>query len=114
MATNTTTRPISPALALTMTLLTGVYLSYEIPFGALLLETVSGGADADAISRLEHAGRLIAGAALALALLPYAIKRASRGDVAPGRVMALVGAGFLAVVAVAFVAQRVLVDTIAE
>jgi hypothetical protein len=114
MTANTPVRSAAAALALPMTLLTGAYLAFEIPFGALLLEIVSNGADADAISRLEHAGRLIAGAALALALLPYVLKRALRRGRRPGRALVVAVGGFLAVVAMAFVAQRVLVDSIAE
>ena len=112
MAAKTSTIP--PSLAVAMTVLTGIYLSFEIPFGALLLEVVSGGADADTVSRIEHAGRLIAGAALALAILPSAVKRAARGTAPLRRVLPRSAAVFLAVVAAAFVAQRALVDSIAD
>lgn len=106
--------PFSLPAALLMTALTGVYLSFEIPFGALLLEIVSSGADAATISRVETAGRLIAGAALALAMLPFVIKRAARGDMPTGRVLRRAAVVSAAIVAVAFVAQRLLVDRIAE
>lgn len=102
------------AAAFLMTLLTGVYLSFEIPFGALLLDVVSAGSDAETISRLEQAGRLIAGAALALAMLPFVIKRATRGDRSITRVLVQSAFVSAAIVGIAFFAQRSLVDAIAE
>jgi hypothetical protein len=102
------------AATLLMTLVTGVYLSFEIPFGALLLDVVSNGSDADTISRLEQAGRLIAGAALALAMLPFVIKQATRGDKPLGRVLLRSAIFSIAIIGIAFVAQRVLVDSIAD
>lgn len=105
---------LSVAAASLMIVLTGAYLAFEIPFGALLLDIVSNGSDADTISRLETAGRLIAGAALALAMLPFVIKRAARGDQSLRRVLCHSVMISAAIVGAAFVAQRALVDSIAE
>lgn len=105
---------LSVAAVSFMLLLTGAYLAFEFPFGALLLDIVSNHSDAATISRLETAGRLIAGAALAIAMLPFVIKRAARGDQPLRRILchsALISA---AIIGAAFVAQRVLVDSIAE
>jgi hypothetical protein len=93
-------------IAILMAALTAIYLTLEIPFGALLLDTVSSG-DADAIARLEKVGRLVAGTALALAVLPFLLSS--------GRVKALpAGLVSIAIIAAAFVGQRSLVDGIAD
>jgi hypothetical protein len=93
-------------IAILMAALTALYLTLEIPFGALLLDTVSSG-DADAIARLEKVGRLVAGTALALAVLPLLLSS--------GRVKALpAGLVSIAIIAAAFVGQRSLVDGIAD
>ncbi|MGY3582424.1 hypothetical protein ACVIGB_000652 [Bradyrhizobium sp. USDA 4341] len=95
-------------IAIVMAVLTALYLTLEIPFGALLLDTVSSAdADADAIARLEKLGRLVAGTALALAVLPFLLNS--------GRVKALpAGLISVAIIAAAFVGQRSLVDGIAD
>lgn len=93
-------------LAILMAALTAAYLTIEIPFGALLLDTVSS-ADADAIARLEKAGRLIVGTAVALAILPFLL-RSGRVKAVPAAIISI------AIVGIAFVGQRSLVDGIAE
>lgn len=93
------------SIAAPMAILTALYLTVEIPFGALLLDTVSS-ANSGAIDRLEIVGRLIAGTALALAILPILLRRGMR--TVPAAIVSI------AIIAVAFVGQRTLVDSIAN
>lgn len=99
-----TSRPLN--LAILMAALTAIYLTIEIPFGALLLDTVSS-ADADAIARLEKFGRLIAGTAVALAVLPFLL-RSGRVKAVPAAIISI------AIIGIAFFGQRSLVDGIAD
>jgi hypothetical protein len=72
-------RPVPRSVYAAFLVLTAAYLLVEVPFAADLLDVLSATPDHDAIDAVEHTGRLISGAALALALVgilvPAAIKR---------------------------------------
>lgn len=72
-------KPVSRSVYAAFLILTFTYLLVEVPFAADLLDVLSSTPDHDAIEAIEHTGRLISGAALALALVgmlvPYAVRR---------------------------------------
>ncbi|HTQ15422.1 MAG TPA: hypothetical protein VMH86_16250 [Rhizomicrobium sp.] len=62
-----------PAYLIPITVLTGIYLACELSFNARLLDVVGGTPTKPEVDSIEHFGRYISGAALALALWGTAI-----------------------------------------
>jgi hypothetical protein len=57
-----------PAYLIPITVLTGIYLAFELSFNARLLDVVGGMPTKPEVDSIEHWGRYISGAALALAI----------------------------------------------
>jgi len=93
---------------------TGLYLSVELPFGALLIDVVGSDATSDQISRLETVGRLIAGVALALAWCGSKLIKGLRAKIGPIHLFLRLTATAAIAIPAVYWGQKELVDMIVQ
>jgi len=105
-------RPV-PAYLLFLTALTVLYLLVEVPFAAYLVQLLGSEADHADIERAEQCGRIISGAALALAVWGWQIPRyrARKRGVAYSTMACLLSAALC--VSGVYYGEKALVDQIA-
>lgn len=103
-----------PRYIVVLCVLTAIYLAIEVPFAAYLVDLLGGEPTQHELERAEHAGRLISGIALALALWSFQVPRMlRRRKSVPMVVLGCLLSGCL-VVPLVYFGERSLVDVIAE
>lgn len=103
-----------PAYAVFLCGLTAIYLAVEVPFASYLVELMGGNPSGDEVERVEHAGRIISGFAVALAFWSFQIPKYLKSGRSALRLVfsCALSAGIL--VPAVYFAERTLVDHIAE
>ncbi|TXG01939.1 hypothetical protein [Massilia arenae] len=97
-----------------MAIVTGTYLLVECGFNSRLLDVVGGMPDKHAVEAIEVRGRLISGAAVALVLWPFLLRRGVHRGWHPLRTAAALLAISVPAIALTYHAERELVDAIVE
>ncbi|MEZ0167251.1 hypothetical protein [Microvirga sp. TS319] len=97
-----------------MLVATGLYLSVELPFGALLIDVVGSDATQDQIIRLETTGRLIAGTAFALALIGRKLVTYIEAKVGKAAIIGKICLVALVAIPGAYFVQKELVEVLVE
>lgn len=97
-----------------MALVTGVYLLFEGGFNSRLLDVVGGMPNKAAVEQIEVRGRLISGAAVALVLWPFLLRRGTTHGWHSLRTALTLLAVSVPAIALTYISERALVDAIVE
>ncbi len=103
-----------PPYLVAITVLTGIYLSFELGFNARLLDVAGGLATPDEVSSIEHWGRYISGIALALAVWGLIMPRATHNRWRFGRWVIVLAVSAAVSISFAYNGEKALIDSLVD